>query len=166
MKQNLRILAAMAAAWIAILVWIGTVHLQAGQAPAAAPQPTAAPAQTGQAAQAAGGQRGGGIPGTESGLSSFQTRCSVCHNNPSVQGAPSASTIREMPPERIYDSLMTGSMQTHSQGLSDIQKRRIAEFMGGRPLNSAKVGDAKNMSNLCRTNPNLSDPTRAAAWNG
>src|SRR5213594_1124076 len=64
-------------------------------------------------------------PGTESGLATFQTRCSVCHNNP-VPGAPTASAIRELTPERIYDSVATGSMQKYVEGLSDIQKRRVA----------------------------------------
>jgi len=121
-----------------ILVWVGTVQPQAGQR---------------------------GIPGTESGLATFQTRCSVCHNNP-VPGAPAASAIREMTPERIYDSLATGSMQKYVEGLSDIQKRRVAEFMSGRPVGSAKVGDAKNMPNQCRNNAALPNPANGAAWNG
>ena len=104
-------------------------------------------------------------PGTESGLATFQTRCSVCHNNP-VPGAPTASAIREMTPERIYASLVSGSMKMYVDGLSDIQKQRVAEFMSGRPLGSAKVGDAKNMPNQCRNNPTLSDPANGPAWNG
>jgi polyvinyl alcohol dehydrogenase (cytochrome) len=115
---------------------------------AAAPQPAAA-----------------ATPGTESGLATFQTRCSVCHNNP-VPGAPTASAIREMTPERIYDSLVSGSMKMHADGLTDIQKRRIGEFMSGRPLGSAKVGDAKNMPNRCRSNPAMSNPASGPAWNG
>jgi len=106
-----------------------------------------------------------GTPGTESGLATFQTRCSVCHNNP-VQGAPTASAIREMTTEKIYDSLVSGSMKMHAEGLSNIQKQRVAEFMSGRPLGSAKVGDAKNMPNQCRNNPTLVDPAGGPGWNG
>jgi polyvinyl alcohol dehydrogenase (cytochrome) len=135
---------------VGILVWGGAVLSQgAPQAPAtAAPQAVAA-----------------GTPGTESGLATFQTRCSVCHNNP-VPGAPTASVIREMTPERIYDSLVSGSMKVHAEGLSAIQKQRIAEFMSGRPLGSAKVGDAHNMPNQCRSNPPMSNPADGPAWNG
>ncbi len=68
--------------------------------------------------------------------------------------------------ERIYDSLATGSMQKYVEGLSDIQKRRVAEFMSGRPVGSAKVGDAKNMPNQCRNNAALPNPANGAAWNG
>ncbi|OLE74015.1 MAG: hypothetical protein AUG12_02700 [Acidobacteria bacterium 13_1_20CM_2_57_8] len=71
-----------------------------------------------------------------------------------------------MTPERIYDSLATGSMQKYVEGLSDIQKRRVAEFMSGRPVGSAKVGDAKNMPNQCRNNAALPNPANGAAWNG
>ncbi len=57
-------------------------------------------------------------------------------------------------------------MQAQSQGLSDPQKRALAEFMSGRPLGSAKQGDARNMTNKCTTNPPLTDPARSASWNG
>jgi hypothetical protein len=52
-----------------------------------------------------------------------------------------------MTPERIYESLTTGSMKEISPGLSDVQKRRIAEFMSGRPMGSSKAGNAKDMPN-------------------
>jgi polyvinyl alcohol dehydrogenase (cytochrome) len=157
MKRNLNVVAIMAV-WIVVMAWASTLHPQAGaQAPAGGQQP---------APQGAGAPRGGGLPGTESGLATFQTRCSVCHNNPAVKDAASAVAIREMPPERIFAALTTGSMQKQSEGLSDIQKRRIAEFMSGRPMGSSKVGDARNMPNRCSSNPAMSDPAQGPAWNG
>ena len=136
MKNSLHVLTVFTAVVVNILVWVG--------------------APAGQLA---------GTPGTESGLATFQTRCSVCHDNP-VQGAPTASAIREMTPRTINDSLVSGSMKMYSEGLSDIQKQRVAEFMSGRPLGSAKVGDAKNMPNQCGNNPPLSNPANGPAWNG
>ena len=112
------------------------------------------------------GQRGQGLPGTETGWSAFQTRCAICHLNPAVDRATPATVIREMTPERIYESLMTGSMKEQSQGLSDVQKRRIAEFLAGRPLGSSKAGNAKDMPNKCTRNPAMTDPAAAPAWNG
>src|SRR6185295_18650595 len=50
--------------------------------------------------------------------------------------------------------------------LSDNDRRGVAEFMGGRPLGSSKVGDAKNMPNQCRNNAAMTDPARGPAWNG
>jgi polyvinyl alcohol dehydrogenase (cytochrome) len=71
-----------------------------------------------------------------------------------------------MTPERIYESLTTGSMQTQSKDLSDAQKKALAEFMAGRPLGSARQGDGKSMPNQCTTNPTLADPAQGRGWNG
>jgi polyvinyl alcohol dehydrogenase (cytochrome) len=74
--------------------------------------------------------------------------------------------IREMAPERIYAALTTGSMQVHAEGLNDLQKQRLAEFMSSRPMGSVNAGDAAQMANRCATNPPLPDPTAAPMWNG
>src|SRR4030095_361555 len=139
MKRNLRVFGTTTAGWVALVAFALTAYSQRG--PAAAPgqtvgQPAAqAPAQRGaQGGGQGGGQRGQGLPGTESGWSAFQTRCAVCHLNPTVDRATPATVIREMTPERIYESLTTGSMKEISPGLSDVQKRRIAEVMCGQPV--------------------------------
>ena len=114
------------------------------------------------------------LPGTESGLVTFQTRCALCHANSvserkGVRGAeraPTADVIRQMSPERIYQSLTTGSMQEQARELSEIAKIRVAEFMSSRPMGSARAGDASAMPNRCRTNPPLVDPAKSASWNG
>jgi polyvinyl alcohol dehydrogenase (cytochrome) len=161
MRRNLQILGVFTAGWIGIMGCVLSASPQQGAAPAA-PAPGA-----GARGGAAGGQRGApALPGTESGWSAFQTRCAVCHLNPTVDLAPPATVIREMTPERIFESLTTGSMKEESQGLSDPQKRRIAEFMAGRPMGSSKAGNAKDMPNQCRTNPAMADPAASAGWNG
>jgi len=86
--------------------------------------------------------------------------------NPTVDRATPGVTIREMTPERIFEALTTGSMKEQSQGLSDVQKRRIAEFMSGRPMGSSKAGPAKNMPNKCARNAPMTDPAASAGWNG
>src|SRR5256885_2364647 len=80
-----------------------------------------------------------------------------------TEKAPTGEMIREMTPERIFASLTSGSMQMQSEGLDDGQKRVIAEFMSGRTLGSAAVGDAKNMPNKCSSNPAMTDPARSPA---
>src|SRR5215469_911740 len=101
MTRNLRIFRTITTGWIAIAVFVLTAYSQRGQSPAA-PAQGGAPAP----AQAQGrGQRGQGLPGTESGWSAFQTRCAVCHLNPTVDRATPAAEIREMTTERIYESL-------------------------------------------------------------
>lgn len=104
--------------------------------------------------------------GTEFGISAFERECTKCHGNAAVERAPSPAAIRQMPPERIYAALTTGVMQTQAANLSDEQKRRLAEYMGGRPLGSAALGDASQMPNHCPAEARLPDPTKSPAWNG
>ncbi len=104
--------------------------------------------------------------GTEFGMSAFERECTKCHGNAAVERAPSPAAIRQMPPERIYAAITTGSMQTQAANLSDEQKRRLAEYMGGRPLGSAALGDASQMPNRCPAVNSLPDPSKSAAWNG
>lgn len=163
MKRNLNRLAVVSWCSAAVLIFAAVIHAQ-GQATPTPPTQT-----TAQQPPAPPGPPGGGrgfTPGTESGFATFQTRCSGCHGNPAVERAPSPTTIREMLPERIYESLATGSMQAQSAGLNDAQKRALAEFMSGRPMGSARQGDASDMPNQCGSIPALTDPSRGSSWNG
>src|SRR6202012_1209623 len=72
--------------------------------------------------------------GTEFGISAFERECTKCHGNAAVERAPSPAAICQMPPERIYAAITTGVMQAQAANLNDEQKRRLAEYMGGRPL--------------------------------
>lgn len=103
--------------------------------------------------------------GTEFGISAFERECSKCHGNEAVERAPSPAAIRQMPPERIYAAITTGIMQTQAANLNDEQKRRLAEYMGGRPLGSADLGDASKMPNRCAAAA-MPDPSKSASWNG
>ncbi len=77
MKRKGFILSVATIAWIGIMSWVVTVHPQAqrGPVPAAPGQQAGAPPAAAPRG-AGGGQRGGGaLQGTESGWSTFQTRC-------------------------------------------------------------------------------------------
>ena len=161
MKRNLYLLVSMTAAWVGVMGYVVTARSQQRGVPAAPGQPPAA-----AAAAQGGGQRGQGLPGTETGWSTFQTRCAVCHLNPTVDLATPAAVIREMTPERIYETLTTGSMKEQAASIPDGTKRRVAEFLSGRPMGSSKAGDAKNMPNKCASNPAMTDPAAAPGWNG
>lgn len=103
--------------------------------------------------------------GTEFGISAFERECTKCHGNPAVERAVTPAAIRQMPPERIYAAITTGIMQTQAANLNDEQKRRLAEYMGGRPLGSAALGDAGKMPNQCAPQA-MPDPAKGPAWNG
>src|SRR5262245_902999 len=164
MRRNLQVLALMTVVWIGVMGYVLTVHSQQrgtapGQPPGAVPAPPGA-------AGGQGGQRGQALPGTEEGWAQFQTRCAGCHLNPAADLAPHATLIRQMTPEKILESITTGSMKDQAQGISDPQKRRIAEFMSGRPIGSSKAGNASTMPNKCARNPAMTDPAASTGWNG
>jgi polyvinyl alcohol dehydrogenase (cytochrome) len=160
MKRRFQLPVTTVAVSMSLLVYAITSHSQQRGAPTL-PGPAAA---AGQAAPA--GARGQGLPGTETGWSLFQTRCAGCHLNPAVDLAIPGAALRQMTPEKIYASLTTGSMKEKSDGITDPQKRRIAEFLSGRPMGSSPAGDAKNMPNKCARNPAMTDPAAGIGWNG
>jgi polyvinyl alcohol dehydrogenase (cytochrome) len=121
-----------------------------------------APAPPAQAPQAAA-QR---PLGTEMGFGLFQQQCLGCHGNPAVEKAPPPDTLRQLPPEKIYEALTTGVMKVQGQKLTDAQKIRVSESISGRLMGTANAGDAKLMPNRCTSNPPLADPSSRPAWNG
>jgi polyvinyl alcohol dehydrogenase (cytochrome) len=112
------------------------------------------------------GKQQTGSAGTESGWAAFQTRCMGCHGNAAVAGAQTPEQIRQMPPERIYAALTTGSMKTQGDALSEDQRRMLATFMSARPLGSLTEGAAASMPNRCPSNPAMTDPAAGPAWDG
>src|SRR5215216_4427330 len=99
------------------------------------------------------------------GVNLFTNNCLKCHGSPPVDRAPTEAIIKQMPPERIYEAITSGSMKNMAASLSDDDKRLLAEYMGGRKLDKAEVGDAKNMPNVCASHPPVRDLS-APAWNG
>lgn len=168
MKRRSRIFAAATAVSLAFLCYALSAQQRgpAAGAPAGAPAAPRGGAPALPGAPAPQGARGAVLPGTESGWSTFQTRCASCHLNPAVDLATPGTVLRTMTPEKIYATLTTGSMKEQSQGINDGQKQRIAEFLAGRPMGSSPAGDAKNMPNKCPSNPPMTDPAASASWNG
>ncbi len=99
------------------------------------------------------------------GVNLFKNNCTGCHGVTPVERAPTEATIKQMPPERIYEAITTGSMKTNAASLNDAEKRLLAEYMGGRKLDKEGVGDVRNMPNACASNPPVRD-LNAPSWNG
>jgi polyvinyl alcohol dehydrogenase (cytochrome) len=149
MKRNLHVVTlALSLATAAGLGWVSTMR---AQAPAARPKGPAAERPIGM----------------ENGLTYFQTKCMSCHRDNDSTKAPSARRIRQMTPEQIYAVVSKPGRPEHDQGLTDPQKRRLSEFMGGyRQIGSVEAGNPKNFPNACRSNPPLTDPYAGAFWSG
>ena len=95
------------------------------------------------------------------GVNLFKNNCTKCHGITPVEHAPTEATIKQMPPERIYAAITTGSMKENAAALSDADKRLLAEYMGGRKLDKEDAGDMKNMPNACATHPPVKRHERA-----
>jgi polyvinyl alcohol dehydrogenase (cytochrome) len=95
----------------------------------------------------------------------FKNHCTMCHGDPPVEHAPSESTIKTMTPERIWEAITTGTMASNARTLSDTDKVLLAEYMGGRKLDTSDAGAMKSMPNPCSSHPAVKD-LNGPVWNG
>lgn len=100
------------------------------------------------------------------GLRLFEQHCAICHANRDGQRAPDLSALQALAPEDILNTLTLGSMSGIAQGLSDSDKRDIAQSISAQPAGSGTSGDAGAMSHRCSSNPALTNPSAGAMWNG
>jgi polyvinyl alcohol dehydrogenase (cytochrome) len=95
----------------------------------------------------------------------FAERCARCHDNSGSAAAPDRYTLNSRTPEQILAVLTSGSMAQYAKGLTDLEVRYIAVYLGGRPLGADAVGDINAMKNACPAKP-LGGPEKAGEWNG
>lgn len=142
-----------------LLTMVASVTLAIYAQSARAQQPAATPPQqprpfTDRASEGAGATLFGNV-------------CGSCHGKPEMTEAMSQDMLKQLTPEKLYESMTTGTMRTHADTakLTDDQRVAIAEWVSGRRLGSTETGGATTMSNVCATHPpvtNLSAPS----WNG
>jgi polyvinyl alcohol dehydrogenase (cytochrome) len=105
-------------------------------------------------------------------IRTIDQRCANCHQNPGtgrapdVKDAPALARLRTLPPQRLLDSITTGSMRSHAEGVPDDVKRAMVEFLSGRKLAGTERADARLMTNRCPSAPPLTDVSATASWNG
>src|SRR5688572_33208307 len=80
------------------------------------------------------------------GVNQYFTNCAACHEStdPGHQ-APPTSVLKRMTPERILEVMTTGSMRNAAAAVSDQDKRLIADWVGGRKLDAAPVGEVEKL---------------------
>jgi polyvinyl alcohol dehydrogenase (cytochrome) len=105
-------------------------------------------------------------PAEDAGVRIMNGRCMNCHGNKEVERAPAPALLKQMTPERIYQALNTGVMKSQAEGLTDVEKIQIAEFVSGRRMGSAESRDANKMSNRCVSNPAIANISNRPSWNG
>jgi polyvinyl alcohol dehydrogenase (cytochrome) len=93
----------------------------------------------------------------------FGQRCGSCHENPAPGSrAPDRTALSQRTPEAILDAITTGAMKENAAGMSDQQKRIVAEQLTGRPLGAAASG-AVSMHCPART---IGESPQSPTWNG
>ena len=97
----------------------------------------------------------------------FERRCATCHDNPGPESrAPSREALRQFTPERVLAALTTGSMAANARGVSDEEKRTMAELVTGKPFGGAAPRSASAMKNRCADALTLKSPWTQPRWNG
>lgn len=96
----------------------------------------------------------------------FDARCASCHVKPEAgTRAPTLQQLRTATAESIHGTMTSGSMAPMAMGLSDAERRAIAEYAAGRPFGTAAPGDAAAMPNQCAPRP-FANPAGSPSWNG
>jgi polyvinyl alcohol dehydrogenase (cytochrome) len=71
------------------------------------------------------------------GAAIYHARCQMCHEGQAPR-APSRTFIEMMSPESIHRALTAGIMQRQAAGLSDEDRRHVAEYLSGTPFGAPK----------------------------
>ncbi|MDR1989345.1 MAG: PQQ-binding-like beta-propeller repeat protein [Acidobacteriaceae bacterium] len=101
-----------------------------------------------------------------SGIALFEQRCATCHNNRTPENrAPDRVALSQRTPEQILEALTTGVMVANAAGLTDAQKRILAEQLALRPLGASSAGAVSAMSNRCAP-ASMRDSTEGPRWSG
>ncbi len=97
----------------------------------------------------------------------FHGSCATCHGvNSAVPQAASLEALRAFSPERVYESLTTGTMVANATDLTDEEKRGLATYLTGKPFGSAVDRSAGAMPNGCPADATPDPRLAGAQWNG
>jgi len=94
----------------------------------------------------------------------FGNYCENCHGK--LDSAPAPALLKKMTPEHIYEVLTMGVMAPMTKDLTDQQMKDIAEWVGGRKLETGDIGAASKMPNQCSVSGTVKDLTSLPSWNG
>lgn len=82
--------------------------------------------------------------GTQSGEALFEQNCVMCHGGSDVRAA-TRGALAAMTPDSIYAALTDGPMREMAKGLSDEQRRNLAEYLTRRKIGEVTVARPKVM---------------------
>jgi polyvinyl alcohol dehydrogenase (cytochrome) len=92
----------------------------------------------------------------------FADRCASCHSGAADARAPAPESLRSRSPLAIVESLVNGAMRTQGSRLTGAERRAVAEFLTGRPVE----GDVSGATTGKCATPQQPDRTGARGWRG
>ena len=93
----------------------------------------------------------------------YKANCASCHDQPEGR-TPPRDALKDRSPEAILTAMTTGSMAVNAINISPADKRRLAEFLAGKPF-SAPASDM--VSGVCAAKPKpIGDVAKKPYWNG
>ena len=116
------------------------------------------PAEAVAAAPAPAAARTAEVPAAEL----YKTRCAACHEG-GVARAPHSLKFQMLGPETVLRALSGGVMAPMATGLSDADKRRLAEFLGGHALGGGGTQPPKVCA-AAQSRFDLDRPARSTGW--
>jgi len=101
----------------------------------------------------------------QDGAALFRTYCSKCHETGEQQRAPSRDVLKQLSPEQIITALEKGAMTAQGAERSRAERRVLAEYLSGKPLNQMVNPIPK--SAFCQ-NPEkpIAEVASGPSWNG
>src|SRR2546425_165913 len=131
MSVNRKAMAGLAAvAWLPLLAGCGRPSEKA--APAAVPSAQSAGSAVGHEFETKDGGPGEKV---------FKTTCAGCHEA-GVDRAPHPATLSLMTPESVYRTITSGVMKVQASGLTDTERRQVAEYLTRHKLGAIAVASA------------------------
>jgi polyvinyl alcohol dehydrogenase (cytochrome) len=106
------------------------------------------------------------VAGAQDGAAIFEANCANCHAAAAAAAQsrnPGIDTLRRLTPDAILNALLNGKMRIQAVALSDGERRAVAEFLGGRPVDAAAAGSSVT---ACKATSPFRGPTGAREWNG
>jgi polyvinyl alcohol dehydrogenase (cytochrome) len=95
----------------------------------------------------------------------FKTYCAACHESGDPH-VPSRDVLAQLSPEQILQALEKGAMKAQAAERSRAQRRVLAEYLSGKPLNSESLNPIPKTA-FCSTGTRaFSNSLNGPAWNG
>jgi polyvinyl alcohol dehydrogenase (cytochrome) len=92
----------------------------------------------------------------------FRSHCAGCHTEAAEARAPAPDVLRQRSPAAILEVLANGSMRVQGAGLNGLERRAIAEYLGGSVIAGDPTGAA---GGRCPAGPPFKFAS-GPAWNG